>query len=110
GSSTPDRLMGDPSMNNEVQVRCEARTDRAPHRSSAPDDLQEPPRQDETRRTADLGHSSDGPSWIDLAAIRLSTTESRFAACLNRLLQQNRHLADMPMQSPHVCCWERSGH
>jgi hypothetical protein len=31
----------------------------------------------------------DGPSWIDVAAIRVNTTESRFAACLNRLLQQN---------------------
>src|SRR3984885_13358998 len=95
GSSTPDRLMGDPSMNNEVLVRCEARKDRAQHRSSAPDDLREPPRQDETRRTVDLGHSSDGPSWIDLAAIRVDTTESRLEPCLNRLLQQNRPLADV---------------
>ena len=44
-------------------------------------------RQDETRRTVDLGHSSDGPSWIDLAEIRVNTTESRFVTCLNRLLQ-----------------------
>src|ERR1700722_18882329 len=89
GSSVPDRSTDDPWTNNEVQVRHEARTDRAQHRSSAPDDLQEPLRQDETRRTVDLGHSSDGPSWIDLAAIRLNTTESRFVASLNRLLQQN---------------------
>jgi hypothetical protein len=27
--------------------------------------------------------SSDGPSWIDLAEIRVNTTESRFAASLN---------------------------
>ncbi|WP_247445059.1 hypothetical protein, partial [Bradyrhizobium sp. 197] len=33
---------------------------------------------------------SDGPSWIDLAEIRVNTTESRFVTCLNRLLQQNR--------------------
>jgi hypothetical protein len=33
-------------------------------RSSAPDDLQELRRQDETRRIADLGHSSDGPSCL----------------------------------------------
>ncbi|WP_247403706.1 MULTISPECIES: hypothetical protein, partial [unclassified Bradyrhizobium] len=32
----------------------------------------------------------DGPSWIDLAEIRVNTTESRFVTCLNRLLQQNR--------------------
>src|SRR6476619_1782735 len=50
---------------------------------------------DETRRTVDLGHSSDGPSWIDLAAIRVNTTESRFVASLNRLLQQNRPFADV---------------
>ncbi|MGO9356247.1 MAG: hypothetical protein ACLP1D_01070, partial [Xanthobacteraceae bacterium] len=45
-------------------------------------------------RTADLDHSSDGPSWIDLAEIRVNTTESRFAAGLNRLLQQNLPTAD----------------
>jgi hypothetical protein len=49
-------------------------------------DLREPRRQGETRRTVDLGHSSDGPSWIDLAENRVNTTESRFADCLNRLL------------------------
>jgi hypothetical protein len=26
-----------------------------------------------------LGHSSDGPSWIDLAENRVTTTESRFS-------------------------------
>ncbi len=50
----------------------------------------------ETRRTVDLGHSSHGPSWIDPAAIRVDTTESPFAARLNRLLQQNRQISDMP--------------
>jgi len=54
-----------------------ARTDREQCRSSAPGDLRGPRRQDETRRTVDLGLSSDGPSWIDLAAIRVNTTESR---------------------------------
>ena len=34
-------------------------------------------------------------SWIDLAEIRVNVTESRFVACLNRLLQQNRHFADV---------------
>src|SRR5215207_8623362 len=100
GSSVPDRSTGDPSTNSEVQVRCEARTDREQHRSSAPDDPRAPRRQDETRRTVDLGHSSDGPSWIDLVEIRVNTTESRFAACLNRLLQQNRHDRDMTSGSP----------
>src|SRR5829696_7727436 len=96
GSSVLDRSTGDPSANSEVQVRCEAKTDREQHRSSAPGDPQGPRRQDETRRTVDLGHSSDGPSWIDLAEIRVNATESRFAACFNRLLQQNRHFADLP--------------
>src|SRR5712671_5888592 len=82
GSSVPDRSTDDPWTNNEVQVHCEARTDRVQCRSSAPDDLREPRRQDETRRTVDLGHSSDGPSWIDLAENRVDTTESRFTACL----------------------------
>src|SRR4051795_9290320 len=80
GSSVPDRSTADPWTNNEGQVRCEARTDREQHRSSAPGDPRAPRRQDETRRTADLGHSSDGPSWIDLAEIRVNITESRFAA------------------------------
>lgn len=42
----------------------------------------------ETRRTVDLGHSSDGPSLIDLAEIHVNVPESRFVACLH--LQQNR--------------------
>lgn len=46
----------------------------------------------ETRRTVDLGHSSDGPSLIDLAEIHVNVPESRFVACLH--LQQNRPEAD----------------
>src|ERR1700722_3127984 len=41
--------------------------------SSAPNDLPEPRRQDETHRTCDLGHSPDGPSSIDLAENRVDT-------------------------------------
>jgi hypothetical protein len=70
--------------------------------SSVPNDLPEPRRQDETRRTVDLGHSSHGPSWIDLAEIRVNVTESRFVACLNRLLQQNRPNPDIT-RSPRWC-------
>lgn len=40
----------------------------------------------EIRRTFDPGHSSRGPSWIDLAENRVNKTESGFAAGLNRLL------------------------
>src|SRR5437588_10608185 len=82
GSSVPNRSTDDPWTNNEVLVHCEARTDREQCRSSAPNDLREPRRQDETRRTVDLGHSSHGRSWIDLAEIRVNVTESRFVACL----------------------------
>jgi hypothetical protein len=35
------------------------------------------------------------PSSIDLAEIRVSTTESRFAASLNRLLQQNLPMTEV---------------
>src|SRR4051794_17945672 len=80
------------------------------HRSSAPDDLPEPRRQDETRRTADLGHSSDGPSWIDLAEIRVNITESRFAACRNRLLQQNRRIASFRFGPEFGSYRSHSGH
>src|SRR5579872_2191392 len=82
-------------MNNEVLVRREARKDREQRRSSAPGDLPEPRLQDETRRTVDLGHSSNGPSWIDPAEIRVITTESRLGARLNCLLQQNRPKGDV---------------
>jgi hypothetical protein len=61
----------------------------------APCDLRGSRRQDETRKTVDLGHSSDGPSWIDLVENRFKTTESRFAAGLNRLLQQNLPIGDI---------------
>jgi hypothetical protein len=40
--------------------------------------------------------AGDGLSWIDLVAILVSTTESRFLICLNRLLQQNRAKPDIP--------------
>src|SRR6476661_10470783 len=103
GSSVPDRSTGDPWTNNGVQVRSGARTDREQCRSSAPCDLRERHRQDETRRTVDLGHSSDGPSWIDLAENRVTTTESRFAACLNRLLQQNRSKTEVAALRRDVC-------
>ncbi|MET4119349.1 hypothetical protein ABIB85_005693, partial [Bradyrhizobium sp. JR1.5] len=45
------------------------------------------------------------PSWIDLAEIRVNTTESRFVTCLNRLLQQNRPQADI--QTCSVCSLTR---
>src|SRR6266481_9646904 len=105
GSSAPDRSTDDPWTNNEVQVRCEARTDPEQHRSSGLNDLKEPRRRAQTDRTVDLGHSSDGPSWIDLVAIRVNTTESRFEACLNRLLQQNRHKADVTGLADDICLW-----
>src|SRR3984885_2000871 len=101
GSSAPDQSTADQWKNNEEQVRREPRTDRAQCRSGAPDDLRGPRRQDETRRTVDPGHSSDGPSWIDLAENRVTTTESRFAAYLNRLLQQNLPMGDIVLSCPN---------
>jgi hypothetical protein len=71
-------------------------------RTYASGDLGEQPRQDKTRRTVDLGHPSDGQSWINLIENRVNTTESRFSACLNRLLQQNRQLADMSGRADDV--------
>ena len=37
----------------------------------------------ETDMPNSVNHSSDGPSWIDLAEIRVNTTESCFEVCLN---------------------------
>src|SRR3982074_688406 len=68
-------------------MRCKfaakVRAGREQHRSSAPDDLREPRRQDETRRTVDLGHPTRRPPFCSLADIPVSKTESRFY--LNRL-------------------------
>jgi DNA-binding transcriptional MerR regulator len=63
---------------------------REQHRSSAPDDLQEPRRQGQTCRTVGVVHSSDGPSGLAVAEIRvIQNGIIRFAAYLNPLLQQN---------------------
>jgi hypothetical protein len=55
--------------------------------------------EDETCRTVDLDHSSDGPSWIDLIEIRFDARESRLDRCLNRLLQQNLPNPDIDLQT-----------
>jgi hypothetical protein len=66
-----------------VQVRWGARTDREqldlPHHVIFGNGIAK------TKLVEQLtfGHSSDGPSWIDLAENRVNTTESRFAVCLN---------------------------
>jgi len=41
--------------------------------------------------------------------IRVNTTESRLKACLNRLLQQNRHETDMARCPTWVRCALQSG-
>src|SRR5438874_11934678 len=79
-------------MNNEVQVRCGARKDREQYRSSVPDDLQGLRHRAEIGRKAALVRSSGVPSWLAPTKIRVSKMESRFAASLNGLLQQNRAL------------------
>src|SRR5437764_9933486 len=92
----PDhRSTADPWTNNEVQVRCGARKDREQYRSSAPNDLRELRHRAETDRKAALVRSSGVPSWLAPTKIRVSKMESRFAASLNGLLQQNLHETDM---------------
>src|SRR5438477_13152198 len=66
-----------------------ARKDREQYRSSAPNDLGELPHRAETGRKAALVRSSAVPSWLAPTKIRVSKMESRFAASLNGLLQQN---------------------
>src|SRR5205085_9727798 len=90
GSSVPDRSTADPCTNNEVQVRCEARKDREQYRSSAPNDLRGLRHRAEIARKAALVRSSAVPSWLAPTKIRIGKMESRFAASLNGLLQQNR--------------------
>src|SRR5271170_867500 len=59
-------------------VHWEAQTDREHCRSSAPCDLWRPRCQHETCGAVDLGHS--GPSWIDLAEIRVEAQLLPFAS------------------------------
>jgi hypothetical protein len=47
-----------------------------------------------------------GPSWLALIEIRVSKTESRFAAYLNGLLQQNLPEAEVEQSSPVRRCGE----
>jgi hypothetical protein len=61
-------------------VHRQARKDREQHRSSAADDLPNRVAKAKLVDQFDLGHSSDGPSSIDLAENRVNTTESRLAA------------------------------
>jgi hypothetical protein len=84
----------DPSMNNEVRIRCEARTDRAQCRSSVPDDLRDRVAKMKLLEKLTLVTLQTAPSWVDLAEIRVNTTESRFEAFLNRLLQRNLPFVD----------------
>jgi hypothetical protein len=72
-----------PPVTDEASIFVRGAPRQSIARASAPDDLRERHRQNETRRTVDLGHSSDGPSWIDLAENRVNATESRFAVYLN---------------------------
>ncbi|MET4480251.1 hypothetical protein, partial [Bradyrhizobium sp. F1.13.3] len=51
-----------------------------------------------------------GPSWIDLAEIRVNTTESRFVTCLNRLLQQNRPKAAIALWTGYAPYVANSSH
>ena len=80
----------------ELQVRCAARKDREQYRSCAPDDLQGLRHRAEIGRKAALVRSSAVPSWLAPTKIRVGKMESRFAASLNGLLQQNLPKTDTP--------------
>jgi hypothetical protein len=89
GSSVPDRSTADPWTNNEVLVHREAGQIESsidlPHQVIFGDRVVELKLIEKLR----LFRPSADPSWLALAAIRVSKMESLFAACLNGLLQQN---------------------
>jgi hypothetical protein len=88
--SVPDQSTADPWANSEAQVRCEARTDRDRSRQiesriDLPYQMIFGSRLAKVKLVEQLTlvNLPTARSWIDLAEIRVTTTESRFATSLN---------------------------
>src|SRR5260370_23090161 len=75
--------------------------DRGQMQPRAPGDRPPPPLQGRPNKTAALERAPTAPSWPAPAAEPINLRESLFAAAFNRLLQQNRHKADVA--GPSTC-------
>jgi hypothetical protein len=53
--------------------------------------------------------ASAAPSSLASAANRVRATESPFAKAINGLLQQNRHIPEVPALLVYVGCWGKTG-
>src|SRR5512141_1328114 len=102
--------MADRGLDSAARALRGPMIDRERRRSCAPDDQQEPPHQDETRKTDDLGRCSGVPSSPVSDAKCRQKTESLFAKAFKSLLQQNRHLADIPTAPAFIRYWSNSGY
>src|SRR5262245_45004895 len=87
--------MADRAENNKVPARNAPNSDQEPQRSRAPGDRPAPPHRDEMNRKTAPGRASAAPSSPAPVANRITATESPTKKACNRLLQQNRHEADI---------------
>src|SRR6266700_7867526 len=88
--------MADRAEDNKVPARNAPNLDQEPQRSRGPDDHPAPPHRGEMNRKTVPDHESAAPSWPAPVANRITTTESLTKKDCNGLLQQNRHLPDIP--------------
>jgi hypothetical protein len=92
-----------PCLSNKVQAPCAPNSDRSRRRSAGPDDQQEPPCRDQTRKRIVPVHPLADPSWTAPANHRLNPTESRFAHGLNEsFATQSGGKADISQRSPDI--------
>src|SRR5712671_7892431 len=82
--------------NNKAPARTAPNSDQEPQRSRGTEDRPAPPHRDEMNRKTAPGRDSAAPSSPAPVANRITATESPTKKACNGLLQQNRHIADMP--------------
>src|SRR5262245_16911919 len=102
--------MADRAENNKVPARNAPNSDQEPQRSRAPGDRPAPPHRDEMNRKTAPGRASAAPSSSAPVANRITATESPTKKACNRLLQQNRHKADIARCLSACPLSGRSGH
>jgi hypothetical protein len=64
---------------------------------------------DSAPRMTQRAVATDGPSWIDLTEIRVTRTESRFAAYSTDFCNKIGTKQDVPLASANVRCWKTAG-
>src|SRR4029077_17191450 len=107
GSSAPDQLRAGRAVSSRTQARRGPMTNRARRQSRGPDGRPAQPLQGKMNKTVAPDRASAVPSSAASTEDRVRATESLFAQVSNRLLQQNRHTADIPAAPEFVCFWGR---